>query len=341
MANNPQNNEEVDLGSLFVIIGKGFSNFFNFIGNLFKDVFHLLIIFLLFLKEHLVKIAIAAVFGFIVGFIIEIVTPKRYTSDLLLHPNYKSSRQLYNNINFYNDLVKQKDTLRIQKTFGLDKEDAASLKEFTINPIRNQSDIISRYYDLILELDTLTLRSYDFEEFKNSFTDFDYKLHKVNVVAEKNNVFEDLDDVIISSVVDNPYFNTLKKLTNENLNRTDSLYRNSLAQVDSLRSVYMQVMLAEASKESNGTNIDLGGVKRSTKEIELFETNKRINKDLGEIIEDKSEKYEVVNVISNFQPIGNEVVKKEAFQLAALFALVTIIGLLFLKLNSYLNNYKK
>lgn len=341
MANNPQNNEEVDLGSLFVIIGKGFSNFFNFIGNLFKDVFHLLIIFLLFLKEHLVKIAIAAVFGFIVGFIIEIVTPKRYTSDLLLHPNYKSSRQLYNNINFYNDLVKQKDTLRIQKTFGLDKEDAASLKEFTINPIRNQSDIISRYYDLILELDTLTLRSYDFEEFKNSFTDFDYKLHKVNVVAEKNNVFEDLDDVIISSVVDNPYFNTLKKLTNENLNRTDSLYRNSLAQVDSLRSVYMQVMLAEASKESNGTNIDLGGVKRSTKEIELFETNKRINKDLGEIIEDKSEKYEVVNVISNFQPIGNEVVKKEAFQLAALFALVTILGLLFLKLNSYLNNYKK
>lgn len=341
MANNPQNNEEVDLGSLFVIIGRGFSNFFNFIGNLFKDVFHLLIIFLLFLKEHLVKIAIASVFGFIVGFIIEIVTPKRYTSDLLLHPNYKSARQLYNNINFYNDLVKQKDTLRIQKTFGLDKEDAASLKEFIIYPIRNQSDIISRYYDLTLELDTLTLRSYNFEEFKNSFTDFDYKLHNVNVVAEKNNVFEDLDDIIISSVVDNPYFNTLKKLTNENLNRTDSLYRKSLAQVDSLRSVYMQVMLAEARKESNGTNIDLGGVKRKTKEIELFETNRRINEDLGEIIEDKSEKYEVVNVISNFQPIGNEVVKKEAFQLAALFALVTILGLLFLKLNSYLNNYKK
>ena len=82
-------------------------------------------------------------------------------------------------------------------------------------------------------------------------------------------------------------------------------------------------------------------LQRKTKEIELFETNRRINEDLGEIIEDKSEKYEVVNVISNFQPIGNEVVKKEAFQLAALFALVTILGLLFLKLNSYLNNYKK
>ena len=33
------NEEEVDLGSLFVIIGKGFSKFFNFIGGIFKGIF--------------------------------------------------------------------------------------------------------------------------------------------------------------------------------------------------------------------------------------------------------------------------------------------------------------
>ena len=32
-----------------------------------------------------------------------------------------------------------------------------------------------------------------------------------------------LDDVIISSVIKNEYFNKIKKLTNENLFRTDSL----------------------------------------------------------------------------------------------------------------------
>ena len=37
------NEEEVDLGSLFVIIGKGFKNFFNFIGSIFKGIFHFLI----------------------------------------------------------------------------------------------------------------------------------------------------------------------------------------------------------------------------------------------------------------------------------------------------------
>ena len=345
MATNQSNNEEeVDLGSLFVIIGKGFSNFFNFIGSIFKGIFHFIITLLLFLKHHFVKISIAAGIGLIIGVFLEVKTPRMYASDLLIQPNYKSSRQVYNNISFYNDLVEQEDTLGIQKTFGLDLETAVSLKKFTITPIRNESDVIARYNDLILEVDTLTIRSYDFKDFKASFTDFDYKVHKVTVVAEKNDVFKNLDEVIIAAVVENKYFSTLKKITNENLNRADSVYIQSLAQVDSLRRVYMQVLLAEAKKESNGTNIDLGGDKRTTKEIELFETYRKINKDLEEIAEAKAIKYEVINIISNFQPIGKEIKaisKNKAFQLAFVFAVGMILFLLFQKLNRYLNNYKK
>ena len=47
------NEEEVDLGSLFVIIGKGFKNFFNFIGSIFKGIFHRFILILIFLRFHL------------------------------------------------------------------------------------------------------------------------------------------------------------------------------------------------------------------------------------------------------------------------------------------------
>jgi len=35
--------EEIELGSLFIIIGRGFSNLFRFIGNIFKGIFHFLI----------------------------------------------------------------------------------------------------------------------------------------------------------------------------------------------------------------------------------------------------------------------------------------------------------
>lgn len=341
---NKNNEEEVDLGSLFLIIGKGFSKFFNFIGNIFKGCFHFLITILIFFKDNFVKIIIASIIGLVLGVFLEVKKPNIYSSEMLLEPNFNSARQLYYNVNYYNDLVKQKDTVTLQKTFNLDKNSAASLKKFIIEPVVVDRDIINGYDELILEVDTLTIKSYEYADFKASFTEYDYDVHKVTVIAEKKNVFSKLDDVIIASVVENKFFNRLKELTNENLNRTDSVYRQSLSQIDSLRKVYMQVMLDEAKKESGGTNIDLGGVKRTTKELELFEANRRINNDLKTISEKKSNKYNVINVISNFQSTGYEikgVTKNYAFLLALVGAILMVAFLLMKKLNRYLENYKK
>ena len=345
MSTNQKNNEEeVDLGSLFLIIGRGFSKLFSFTGSVFKRIFNFSIISLIFLKENIVKIAIAGFIGMIIGLFIENKKPLAYGSDLLLEPNFKSARQLYNNINYYNDLVKQKEIVALQNIFSLDSASAASLLKFEIEPLRIDTDVINSYNDLILEVDSLTIKSYEYDNFKVSFTDFDYKIHKVTVIAGKNNVFDKLDDVIISSVVNNTYFNRLKVLTNENLNRTDSIYRQNLSQIDSLRKVYMQVMIEEAKNQTSGTNIDLGGEKTTAKELELFDTNRRINYDLSSIAIDKSEKYEVLNVISNFQPVGYEVTgitKNYAFLLTFLGVSIMILSLLLLQLNKYLDNYKK
>lgn len=338
------NEEEVDLGSLFIIIGKGFSKFFNFIGSIFKGIFDFLIEILLFLKKNFIKIGLSTIFGAVCGFLLQSNSPEKYGSDLLLEPNFKSVMQLYNNIQFYNDLVKQKDTIGLVNTFNLSKEEAASLKKFTVEPIVNDNDIINGYDEFITEVDTATVSSYSFEEFKASFSNYDYKIHKVQVISEKNNVFKKLENKIISSIVENKYFKRLKELTNENLNRTDSVYRENLAQIDSLRKVYMTVMIEEAKKQSTGTSIDLGGEKRTTKELELFETNRRINSDLKDLADQKAAEFEVINVISNFQPVGYEikgVTKNYIFILGALSAALMIIFLLLLKLNKFLENYKK
>ena len=336
------NEEEVDLGSLFVIIGKGFSNFFNFIGNIFKGIFHFLITILIFLRENILKIGIAGFIGLIAGFFLEVKTPKKFESEMLLKPNFESTRQLYNNVNYYNDLVKQKDTAALQKIFNLDKKTAASLEEFEIQPIITDRDIINAYDNLISSVDTLTIKSYVYEAFEDSFTIYDYEVHKLNVTAKENDVFNKLGDVIISSVVNNNYFKRLKKLTNENLNRTDSLYRQNLIQLDSLRRVYMEVMIEDAKKTTTGTNIDLGGENKTTKELELFTTNKVINQDLKNIASKKSTEYEVINVLSSFQPIGTEikgVTKNYAFLLSFLGAGLMLFFLLLRQLNTYLENY--
>jgi hypothetical protein len=338
------NEEEVDLGSLFVIIGKGFSKFFNFIGAIFKGIFHSLITILIFLRENIFKIGFAGFIGLIAGFFLEVKTPKKFESEMLLKPNFESTRQLYNNVNYYNDLVKQKDTLSLQKIFNLDKKTAASLEKFEIEPIINKNDIINAYDEFVLKVDTATVNSYSFKEFKISFNDLDYQIHKINVIAEKNDVFNKLDEVILSSVVKNKYFNRVKELTNENLNRTDSLLRQNLRQIEPLRKVYMQVMVAEAKKQFTGTNIDLGGKKTNTKELELFETNRKLNSELIDVISSKSNMYEVINVISSFQPKGSEikgVTKSYAFLLMFLGAGLMLLFLLLRLLNRYLKNYKK
>ena len=345
MSTDQKNNEEeVDLGSLFIIIGRGFSKFFNFIGSIFKGIFHGLISILIFLKNNIIKIGIAALIGGILGTFLEVKRGDYYESELLLEPNFKSTRQLYDNINYYNDLVKQKDTAGLAETFKLDKSTAASLKKFVVEPVVSENDIINSYNGFVSSVDTTTIKSYTFVEFKTSFTDYDYNLHKVTVTSTQNNIFDKLDDVIISSVVNNKYFNRIKELSNKNLNRTDSLYRRNLTQIDSLRKVYMEVMLDEAKKQTSGTSIDLGGEKTTTKEIDLFVTGKQINADLKQITSDKATKYEVINIISNFQPIGTEVkaiTRNYAFLLALIGAGLMILFLLTIRLNSYLSSYNK
>ena len=341
---NNSKEEEIELGSLFVIIGRGFSKFFNFIENIFRGIFHFFILILLFLKTHFIKIVIAAVIGGVLGTIQEFRKDITFGADLQVQPNFKSTRQLYNNVNYYNDLVKQKDFKQLEKTFDISEEEAKSLRKFEVFPIKNENDFLTSYDDLILSVDTLTAKSYSFTAFKRTFTDYDFKVHNIKVVATENTIFPKLDEVIISAIVENKYFDKVKTLTNENLNRTDSLLRENLSQIDSLRKVYMQALLEESKKTTSGTNIDLGGEKQSVKELELFNTSRLINKDLKEISEDKSEKSEVINVISNFQPVGYEIKgieKNYGFLIAGLGAILMILFLLLKQLNVYLNNYNK
>ena len=341
---NQSKNDDIEIGNLFTVIGNGITKLFNGILFLLKSLFHFLITILLFFKNHFKEIGIAALIGALIGVIFQFNTKQRYGADMLVHPNFKSARQLYNTIHYYNNLVQQKDSVLLAKTFQLTPKQASTLKRFTIAPIENENDILISYDKLILSVDTLTAKSYSFYQFKKAFTNYDYKIHQINVEATNKNVFSNIDDIIISSVIENEYFNRLKKLTNENLNRTDSLLRKNLAQTDSLHSLYKRVLLEKAKKQNAATSIDLGGKSTSTKELELFRTNRTINENLKEIIENKSDKSEIINVVSNFQRVGykiKEIQKNYIFQFSILGIFLMISFLLLQQLNKYLGNYKK
>lgn len=345
MSTKKQNNdEEVDLGSLFTVIGKGFKNFFNFIGNIFKGIFHRLILILLFLKLHILKFSVAVLIGGIVGFFLESNKETKFSSNLIVKPNFESTQLLYENINYYNDLVKQQNTKHLASIFKIDTSKAAALRKFEITPLMNSNDIINAYDNFILEVDTLTVKSYDFDNFESSFTDFDYLVHNIEVQATVSDIFSELEITIINSIEKNTFFNKIKNLTKENLNTKDSILKANFIEVDSLRNVYMRAILEGAKNNSNGTNIDLGSKSNITKENDLFEIDRKIIYDLSQTYEDIATKSDVINIISNFKPEGSEIkgiTKNLIFIMAVLGFLLTLFIILLFDLNKYLEDYKR
>ena len=336
--------EEVDLGSLFTVIGNGFKNFFNFIASIFKGIFHKLILILIFFKLHFIKFTVAVLIGGIVGFFLEKNKEIKFSSNLIVKPNFESTQLLYENINYYNDLVKQQNTKHLASIFKIDSSRAASLRKFEITPLTNSNDIINAYDKFILDVDTLTVKSYDFQNFEASFTDYDYLVHNIEVKATVSDIFKELENTIINSIEKNTFFTKIKNLTKENLNTKDSILKANFIEVDSLRNVYMRAIIEGAKNNSNGTNIDLGGESNATKENDLFEIDRKIIYDLSQTYQDIATKSDVINIISNFKSVGSEIkgiTKNLIFIMAALAFLLTLFFILLLDLNKYLENYKK
>ena len=345
MSTSQKNNEEeVDLGSLFVIIGKGFKNFFNFIASIFKGIFHFLIITLLFFKEHLLKIIVAGLLGFIFGAYLDYNKGVIYESKMLVKPNFDSTKQLYGNILFYNDLVNQKEYNLLMETFQINQEEAESLREFSIEALMNENDIIISYDELAVSVDTLAINDYDFESFKKAFTNYDYFIHEVKVTSTQNKIFKKFDKIILSSVSENDYFRNINNSEKSNLHRSYNLYDKNISQIDTLRKVYENVLLENAKKSTSGTNINLSAEVNKNVDIELFKINRNLDSYLTQISEKKSEKDKIINVISSFQKVGKisgGILKSSKFIYFSIGFIAMVFMLLLIKLYAFLDKYTK
>ena len=341
--NIPQD-DEVDLGSLFKVIGKGFKNLFSEIGQFLKIIYHVLILLLIFLRKNALKLGISVFIGAALGFYLDLSQPIKYSSTMVVEPNFKSAQQLYNNINYYHELVIQKDSNLLSQTFQISINEASKLKGFYIEPIKNENEKYEFFNDFIEKVDTTTIKNIDIKEFKKAFTDYDYKYHQVKVKSLSNTIFEKLNTPIISSIENNPYYKYQKKINDENLLQNEKVLVKSLQEVDTLRKIYNEVLITEAKKAEIGTNITLAQGVKKTNELELFDENLKLNKELIDNNTEKAETTEIINVVSTFSKVGakeKSLLKKWSFILGLGLALLMLIFILGKQLNGYLINYRE
>jgi len=344
MSSNQTNNEEVDLGNLFRIIGQGISNVLNAVASFFKFLFHYLILLLLFLRNNALKLGIAALVGGGIGLFLDVYYPKVYSSSMIVEPNFNSTQQLYNNINFYHDLVKQKDSDVLGSVLGISSEDASKLKGFYIVPIKNENEKLEHFDDFIGSVDTTTVNNIDIKEFKRNFTDYDYKYHKIKVRSEINDIYSKISNPIINSIANNDYFKNQKQINDENLMVNEQLLKKSLIEIDTLRKIYNEVLIKEANKVESGTTITLAQGIKKTEEIELFEESLELNEELIENNKVKANTTEILNVVSSFNKVGTEernFLKKNVVRLGALSFGLMLIFILGAQLNGFLKRYNQ
>lgn len=348
MADQPANqntSDEIDLGQLFQVIGRGFQKFFNFIGNIFKGLFHLLMLFLLFLQKHFIILGATLVLGGIGGYFLDNMFPDKYVSKMVVEPNFNSVQQLYNNLDFYNDLAMAQDSSALATALNITEHEAASIKEIFADSYSDENQKIKLFDEFIKELDSTTIKTIDFENYLKNFNSLDARFHQISVISTDNRVAKKMQPAIINSISVNDYFKLQKKINDENLKLQEEIYKQQLVEIDSLQSLYRTVLVKEADKPMQGTNISLAeGGESKNRELALVQEKDVLKEKLVELNEERANKSTIINVISDFPTRGVEMKGiwnsyKFKLPIIMLVAMLAVLGII--NLNKFLRTYKK
>ncbi len=335
--------DEIDLGQLFLLIGRGFSKFFDFIKTIFKGLFDILILVLLFIQKHFIKFVISGIIGLTVGFFLDTYLPEKYVSKMVVEPNFNSVQQLYNNIDFYNDLARAQDSITLGSVLSISVSDAATIKKIFVDSYSDENQKIKLFDTFIRELDTSTVKVIEYKSYLENFNSLDARFHQISVISTNSYVAKRMQPTIIQSISANNYFKLQKSINDENIQLQDSIYKQQLSEIDSLQKLYKEVLIKEADKPLQGTNISLAD-KGSThnKELELVKERDVLKERLVKLNDERANKSAILNIISDFPVRGVKekgLLKSYKFLLPLAMLGIVLVILFLIEINKFLKNY--
>jgi len=345
------NSEEVDIGQLFKLIGNAFNRLFKFIGRIFNGLFLAFVWLVFFLKKHAIKIAIATVLGFGYGFLKDKVGQPIFRSSIVVKQNYDTGKSLYQMIDYYNQLIDDKDTLALKSIFDAPGKLVSSIKSFDIKPTSSETQMIKNYDFYIKGLDSVLASTIDYKKYYNSIDLHEFKdqLIVINLGSKLNP--NQLFNKIVENINKTEYFKRQHEKDLNELTNREAALKQILVRSDSLQNVYRRVLETNLDQASGSqTSITIEGSDRidKTKEFELYKSELEIRRELVEIEREKEDKELILEITSNKQEtsiinhkieIFDKSFSRKLFYTMA-FALITVIVLLSLSFIKFLERYK-
>lgn len=317
--NNPQNSsDEIDLGQLFQMIGKGFNNLFRAFLRIF-----------LYLKKNILILSLLVVAGAGIGYGLSKIVSKKLKIEVIVKPQMDSKNYLYDVVDEIQANLKNKDSAFF-KSIGVEPTNFKDL-EISISKVKSdgsdESD--SQYLELLQSFEnTEAISDIVRAELQNK-SSFN---HRIIFSYKDARIGKDFAEKVMSYINGNSYFQGLINVYRSNAISRIEENKELLKQVDEIISNYSKNM-GDSNASSSNERIVLDN-KETVNITGLFQLKNTLIEDIERKKIELEDRTEVIKVI-NFGK--SQAIKKSTFSkwivslpllLIAMFFLVSFLKFL-------------
>lgn len=301
-----QSVEEIDLGYLV-------KKFKQTSKNLVKLVFSVLAFYIKFWIVILVLILAGVAFGFY----LDSDSKKEYENHGIVIPNFESVDYLYNNIESFNDKIRNKDSIFLKKILS---EDYKAIKKIEIEPISDMYNMMTKSREQI-DVFRILFQNQEVDKFFDDISNSKYfKYHKIKIVTRGENESKEVIAKIIEYWNNNEIYDKYRSIYQENAVFQVEEYKKMNSQIDSLLA---SVVRGNQKEHSSGVIIS-----ENSNLFALFDRKEKFMDELLEVQKNQADYTDVVRLVSmdyskEIQHFSNKI--KYPIILVFLFSLVFFI----------------
>lgn len=349
---NPRKDNDIDLGSLLAIMGRGFAGLGRSIRAGASGLGTAIINILVFIKRKLIWLLLAIVVGFGYGMYSGAGTDPRYSSEMTARFNFKSTLTLYNTLDYLNALIGTQKHNDLASMLSLSLDEVKSLRSFSAEPIIDELTVSELYKQSFLlfdrsyriRTDTFWTRIIPYEKFKESLTKFDYPLQRVKAVSTNSGAFSKIQAGLLKLITENENLKNNYSISAQMQREEEDILLSSIRGLDTLRTVYNEKLRSSGTPGSAGTtNVNLIDRPANNPELEIYDYVLGMKDELRSLRNYEMNNGQLVLVYASFSPVGKKVISfQQNIVYTTLSALIiTLVILVAIEGFKVINAYEK
>jgi hypothetical protein len=250
----PETSDEIDLGQLFKLIGKGFQEVFKFFLRLF-----------VYFRKNALPILGVAVLGVVIGLLLDTYIAKKQKLEVIVKPNMESKDYLYDVVAEVESNLRAKNhTFFNNLGVDIDNFDDFGIQ---IEPVTEKKKIEDEDLEFLKLLEGFESSGIVSDVIRAEIVNRSSLNHRITFFYGPSGQGVKFAGAVMDYINSNPFFNELMEITRANNKIRIEKNENLLKQVDDLIEAYTSNLSDSSSKASDGRlvletedNLDVTGL---------------------------------------------------------------------------------